>query len=328
MFFTDLYPEDRFYSNISQFAEEDIDDFFSECIWPDLSKYIDWQDAREKIQESNGITFQEHENAGDFTKELVSWLGQTRRNSPQNLPWGINGEEDVVLQCGYTRVFLSNFKCKILDKLCVPVSTHEKASILERFQEMIHNVEMSILNKHLGDTSPELKRYCKFIAKNKLDFDGNGNPVEWDLRINEIPDRHAQRKLKKMISFLFVSLGDNKKGKKRTLHILYNKKAISQTDACDGGKNARKEKIFLHELGHARLNLKDWYIERIINSNLTEDTWLLSAFNDGTLWGVISPSEHEFMAWSYAFSFRAYIKGIRSWLTRLYSDIDDEWQTV
>ena len=96
----------------------------------------------------------------------------------------------------------------------------------------------------------------------------------------------------------------------KTLHIIYDKERIFDSSSDNGLCISRLRKVFLHELGHARIELL-WYLKQIEAAI-------------GTTW-VRSLPIHEYEAWNYALTIRSLLVCIRSRLTRIRTDGDLEW---
>jgi hypothetical protein len=99
--------------------------------------------------------------------------------------------------------------------------------------------------------------------------------------------------------------------KDRELHIMYGKDLIFESNLKTGKAVERLEKIFLHELGHARLDL-EFYLAELAKPQATQF--------------IRSTPVHETHAWLYAHIIRAFISSTRSRLCRILQDCDNEWK--
>jgi hypothetical protein len=171
----------------------------------------------------------------------------------------------------------------------------------------------------MGDISKTLDNFFNYLAEEKFDT------VPWVVNFQPIRKRRRGC-LHDTISFLYLSSPPSE-GRKGVLHILYAPDKIFEKTRDKQGRIACLEKIFLHEIGHARVNLTDWYKPKLDSKNEKNRKWHLGNPSEFGPYAVSSPAEHEFMAWAYGFSARSCIKSFRSWITRLFKEIDEEWIT-
>ena len=71
---------------------------------------------------------------------------------------------------------------------------------------------------------------------------------------------------------------------------------------------SRFERVVLHELGHARIHI-DWYLSQLANGIDMAESY----------------PTHELEAWIYSLAIRTYVVSVKSWITRILSDQDDQW---
>jgi hypothetical protein len=143
--------------------------------------------------------------------------------------------------------------------------------------------------------SGRLRDLGTLVAKRRLEL------KRWTLTFYPKPPNES---LRGYASWLIVY----REGKE--LHIMYDADLIAESDPPTDTVVERLEKIFLHELGHARCDL-GFYLRELERAHVSQ----------------LIPADpvHETHAWLYTHAVRAFISSARARVCRLIHDRDDEW---
>lgn len=213
----------------------------------------------------------EADNFGQFFEPFLDWL-ERRRKKPE-APWKSNDINEPYLQNTTFYRFLST----VLDTLqfLVEPSDPEGRKIDECQDRPSHLLEA------FGRMTTERFGYV-------LSF--NDKILPWD-------------EYSGFVSWLLVCVEE------KELHIITNNDIINRQVDDTATVARRLEKVYLHELGHAKTRL-DYYEKAPVDKR-----------------GMVrSQPNHETRAWLYAYAVMAHISSIRSRITRLLHKGDSEWR--
>jgi len=209
----------------------------------------------------------------DFIGPFLTWL--EKRNVSGLAPWVRENNKLRIPEESPCRWFLDLF-CYILEDLIEPGHS-DKA-------------------KSGRNITYRLRVFGNLIAKRKLK---NRN---WILSFFKKP---PNENLYGFASWLMVY------PKTKEIYIMYDKDQISEPDLKGEEVVERLEKIFLHELGHARSDLR-FYLGEIAKPQAPQF--------------IRSTPVHETHAWLYSHVVRAFISSARARICRLIQDYDNEWK--
>ncbi len=226
------------------------------------------------------------ENIPEFISKLLHWLEQRRIN--EDRPWTKQGRKLQLFNPDICK-FLKYYENYCLDRLIIGdkhyLSGDDNLSylLLQFAEEAVKNAD------NLKDLNDKIMGQAMPVESIKIEF-----------------NRASKKQLKNFGNFasrLHVSRKIDD-ASKVTLQITYNEKIISEKT---GSKKAY-ESAFLHEIGHARIQL-DWYLKEIAEG----------------IDFIDSRPSHEYEAWVYCQAIQCLIKSLRSRITRLLRDEDKEW---
>jgi len=149
------------------------------------------------------------------------------------------------------------------------------------------------------DGGRTFKYFCKFVGEERI------TPgVRWRVILR----KKSKERLKNFVSWLVVSPSVGTLKKPNCLIIVIDMEKIQQKLSHRAEFVSRFERVVLHELGHARIHI-DWYLKQLANGiDMAE-----------------SHPTHELEAWIYSLAIRTYVVSVKSWITRILSDQDDQW---
>lgn len=251
------------------FASEDLQKFFCHDVQRSDYYCSVWHRTREEAAQLDshfgGATFSD--NVAAFTESFLMWLEE--RKAEALLPWIMR--EHVTLDKKSTPFEFLNLTKDWLEEFGVAeASTKPYLSHLQ---------------------GPEkIKRFAQFVARESI------SEEKWNLLFQR-KGKHLD--LQGFVSWLIVY------PEEKTLYVVYDEEKINSSTQDKKLAAQRFQKVFLHELGHARLNFD----------------YVLGAEGQAPL------PAHEVESWLYASAIRGLILGTRARVCRLLDKaIDDEWR--
>jgi len=235
---------------------------------------LEWLGAQSEAVECEGYIPEAVTNAndfGEFIEPFLVWLEQTAEQP--TTPWETDARGEPYLPTSSNcRVFLG--------------------SLLYNLQNMIEPSDQDGTKIACCDNQPShvLQNFARFTSERQnctLSF----NDISWSW--GNFPG---------FVSWLVVFPNENE------LHIVSNEAIIEASSRETVTLARRFEKVFLHELGHARTNFEHY---------------LTAPAPNGV---VYARPEHETRAWLYAYALLAYISSARSRISRLLRIGDSEWR--
>jgi len=260
---------------IVEFAYSDVWDFLNEILNdPTYFRHwpkAHWLNAQSYVKQLDGKSpAASVSDVCHFIEPFLEWIEQRRVKNFD--PWIIQTNQRKLSSDSSCFYFLE-FLYHILGSLIEP--GHRDKLIYGR------------------NISDNLKRLGELVAFNNLE--------NKDWKISFVPKTN-EIELYGFASWLIVYEDD------RWLHIVYDREQIEESTSGSNAVAKRLEKIFLHEIGHARTNLPHY----------------LGWTSEGNV--IRAAPIHETLAWHYSYTIRSCISSARSRISRLLGEYDNEWK--
>lgn len=298
-------------------AEDDFREFLLACTTPAHEIFADLEPRLQTISDwknvYNGVKkiapgFPVCSDILHFLEEVLPWLDERKHAKPIEAPWELDprGRGKLIIEQNTgIPTLLDILKDEFLDNLCMPC------------RDAVPGQQDSI-EKIFDYVTKDRILFKKFVEFAGLDCRVDSSKP-WTIKIVGLGPNEGPLMSSRFISWLVVGDGD-------TIYIVFNKEVIKSVARNNEHAHSCLEKVLLHELGHAVVNLP-WYEKRLISRSATDDYFMGSAPRSMGKW-IGTPAWHESEAWAYAFTVRGCIKSVRSWITRLVSEIDKEWRNL
>jgi hypothetical protein len=341
-------PIPNTFPEVSKKAWDHLRSFFLECTKPKILhpkwlplelQGIDWRNiCKKKRKKYKNFPDDMGEDVLQFLEKLLRWLEE--KKVARKPPFKCSPRKTkLVLADKDFSALLDNVKRNFLDGFCMPFQPVQqggldknagKSSAKQNPEDEIEDELNKAVNKIIYDDWM-VKKFLTYVAAKLLgEF--------WGFELMRVGPNDGPVVPDNFISWLMVVDGDIEH---RSLYIFYNDLAVNTgpryrqiikssiyrkynyvTPDNKYKVVTRREKLILHEMGHA-VNHLEWYRKTADGFVIDCNNVQLPDGRSGKWMGV--PTHHELDAWAYIFAVRSCVKSARSWITRLVDEADNEW---